>query len=149
MPLPSAWVDKIFEKLAVRYGARFLGMYSGVDLNAVKADWADELTWFVGDKARGIAYALDNLPPADPPNASQFRNLCHSMPAPAMVTLPAPKQDPARVAEALKSLRQPVADTHPKAWAWRLKGREEAGDKLRPFQRRAWREALQNELRVA
>jgi hypothetical protein len=33
-------------------------------------------------------------------------------------------------------------EQHPKAWAWRLKRREEAGEKLSDLHRAAWRQAL-------
>lgn len=36
---------------------------------------------------------------------------------------------------------------NPKAWAWKFKAREEAGDKLNEYQRNAWRQALAAELR--
>ena len=34
----------------------------------------------------------------------------------------------------------------PKGWAWRLRGRELAGDQLSVVQRRFWREALASEV---
>ncbi len=34
-----------------------------------------------------------------------------------------------------------------RSWAWRLRGREIAGDELSPVQRRFWREALANEIK--
>ena len=34
----------------------------------------------------------------------------------------------------------------PKGWAWRLRGRELAGDQLSVVQRRFWREALASEI---
>jgi len=44
--------------------------------------------------------------------------------------------------------RPEVADSDPKAWAWRLRKRELELDRLTPFQRCAWREALKTELQA-
>lgn len=55
--------------------------------------------------------------------------------------------DPARMRRALAGLRQQLdAPRDPKAWAWRLKAREEGGEQLTPAQREAWRAALHVEL---
>jgi hypothetical protein len=146
--LPSAWIDRVFSKLTVRYGARFLSLYSGVDLNAVKADWAEHLSGFSGERGRCLAFALDNLPD-EAPNVAQFRALCNRAPEPAVKMLPGPKPDMQRVNAEVAKLRTVSRTEHgPKAWAWRLKAREEQGDRLGPYQRRAWREALQAELQT-
>lgn len=103
MSLPAAWVDRVFEKLTLVYGHQFLGRWSGLDLNAVKADWARELS-ALERNPKAIAYALDRLPAGDPPNVLQFRQLCAMLPA-ATPKLPPP--DPAglkRIAGALSSV---------------------------------------------
>lgn len=104
MSFPAAWVDRIFEKLTMVYGHQFLGRWSGLDLEAVKADWGRELARFQQNPA-ALAYALDNLPANEPPNVLEFRALCNRRPDENPTALPAP--DPAglkRVSEALSGL---------------------------------------------
>ena len=57
--------------------------------------------------------------------------------------LPAPEQ----VQEVVQKIAQPVAPSDPLAWAYKLKAREESGDKrLTLFQRDAWRSALKGRM---
>lgn len=155
--LPSAWVDSLFDRLSLVYGSHFLGRWSGLDLDAVKASWAKELQHFaVHPKA--LAYGLDHLPPDQPPTVLQFRDLCR--PAlrderqPVAPALPAPKADMERVSALVAGVvRDRDAIKDPKRWAWALKAREEAeraGDdssrRMTAYQREAWRVALQAEL---
>lgn len=93
--------------MAVRYGSRWLLMWEGVDIAAVKADWVNGLALVVERSPHAITYALDNLPD-DPPNLSQFRKLCNSRPLDAVPALPAPPADPARVTMALEKLTKPA-----------------------------------------
>lgn len=123
MSLPAAWVDALFHRLAVRYGASFARQWEGLDLAAVKADWADELAYYA-DHPAAIAGALRELPADFPPNAMQFRALC-ARALPAAPALPAPevRAEPERVREliaqavdATRDLRTPaqrcVANIH-------------------------------------
>jgi len=139
--LPGAWVDSLFARLAVRYGSAWMGMWSGVDIAAVKADWAEELAGFV-NAPDAIKHALENLPDR-PPNVQQFRALCINRPV-AFKALPEPKAAAEVVEKAMSAMSRP-ADHDPKAWAWTLKAREESGGKLGMVQRAAWREALKCE----
>lgn len=148
MPLPASWVDHLFAKLTVRYGAAFLRQWpADVDVSLVKADWAEVLDGFDGFPD-GIAYALRNLDPQRPPNALQFRDLCRqcrSDPPSLSIADDRPSADPQRVREIICRLRsQPIGDVYvgPKAWAHRLRDRELAGEKLTRFQRECWRDAL-------
>jgi hypothetical protein len=65
MPLQASWVDNLFARLTVRYGAAFLRQWPDADLAVVKADWADVLD---GCRGESIGYALRYLPNT-PPNA--------------------------------------------------------------------------------
>ena len=49
MALPSSWVDHLFARLTVRYGAAFLRQWPDTDLAVVKADWADVLDGVRGE----------------------------------------------------------------------------------------------------
>ena len=136
MSLPSAWVDRIFSKLTVAYGHRFLGLYSGIDLDAVKADWGDELAGFQ-QSAEAIRYGLEHLPSDSPPNVFQFRDICRKAPQYAPKALPAPAPDP----EMVKTVRRAFKSINAYGsteWAAKLRARIEAGE-IRPtkFQRDA------------
>lgn len=72
MPLPSRYVDEIHMRLAVRYGSAWVSKWQGVDMNAIKADWAEVLD---GMQPASIRKALDSLPPDFPPTATAFRAL--------------------------------------------------------------------------
>lgn len=143
MDTSPKWVEKLFSRLAIHYGSRWMNLWAGIDLAAVKASWEHSLSDVYQRAPHAIAYALDNLPD-DPPNVAQFRKLCNSRPADPVQMLPAPAADPARVAAAVKALVKPKP-ARPLEWAHRLKEREERGDRsLTPFQRDAWRAVLQS-----
>lgn len=138
MQLPDSWVESLFARFAVRYGAAWIRQWEGVDIAAVKADWAEQLG---GTSSGSIKHALEHLPVDKPPTVGQFQALCRNAPRAAPPALPAPKADPAVVAAALGALQRP-AGYSPKGWAYRLQKREEDGDRLTNFQRSAWRDAL-------
>lgn len=94
MQMRSDWIDALFDRLAVRYGALFTRQYDGIDLAAVKADWAGMLG---GLGASALRYGLANLASL-PPNAIQFRDICLRAPAEFPPMLEAPRADPAVVA---------------------------------------------------
>lgn len=135
MSLPSAWVDRIFSKLTVAYGHRFLGLYSGIDLEAVKADWGDELTNFQ-QSPDALRFALEHLPSDNPPNVFQFRDLCRRAPQYAPKALPSPAPDP-ELAKALKQAFKPMSGRGDKEWAKKLRARAEQGYRMTKFQRDA------------
>lgn len=146
MPLPASWVNSIFARLQVRYGAAWLNVWKGVDIDAVKADWAEELAGFV-NAPDAIKHALAHLPIDRPPNVSQFVALARSAPEINLPALPAPPADPAVVAQVLRAVNRPSA-LPARDWAQRLRRRDQQGDRLTQFQRAAWREAL-NDLPAA
>lgn len=146
MSLPAAWVDRIFAKLAVTYGQRFMGLYAGLDPEAVKGEWGDTLAVFQ-QSPDAITYALDHLPADNPPNALQFREICKRRPDRQPLRLAQPEPDPEMKRQAIDALRHlagcfRTAQADPRAWARRLQKREAAYEKLTPFQREAWRVAL-------
>lgn len=75
-------VDQIHARLLVRYGAQWIRMWEGIDPQAVKADWAEQVGYFSREV---ILHALDHLPPDRPPNAAQFKQLCMEAPRRAEV----------------------------------------------------------------
>lgn len=90
--LPAHLIDSLFARLQVRYGAAWLRQWEGVDITAVKADWARELAGFAGN-LDAIAHALDHLPRDRPPLVGQFRDLCIARPH-RYLALPTPEASP-------------------------------------------------------
>lgn len=140
MSLPEAWTNRIFEKLTLTYGQRFLGLYSGVDIEAVKADWGHELRGYA-QSPNALKHALEHLPTEKAPNVLEFRELCRRAPAPKHTTIDYKgiKPDPVMLAKAAEALKN---DSHPKSWAYLLRKREGSGSNLSRAQREMWREAL-------
>jgi len=106
MPLLASWVDHLFAKLSVRWGAAFMRQWPDTDPDLVKADWAEVLDGVTG---ASLSYALRYLPAA-PCNAVQFRELCRRAPEAAAPALAAPevKADPERVRSVLAGLARPA-----------------------------------------
>lgn len=147
MSLPQPWVDRVFDKLTLVYGQSFLRRWADIDLAAVKADWAHELSGFQ-QHPRAIAWALQNLPPEKPPTVLEFRALARKAPAEELPRLEAPKADPSRVNAELAKLapvRERPGVDH-KEWARTLIARADAGEKVRSISLRFAREALRAEL---
>jgi len=121
MSLPASWVESLFARLTIRYGAGFMRQYADLDPAAVKADWASVLAGFAGHP-ESIRYALDNLPADKPPNAMQFRAICNGGPREDAPSLPAPKADAAIVAPLLERMKTVAASmTGPAYCAERLR----------------------------
>lgn len=143
MSLPAPWVDKIFAKLTLAYGRDFLGRWEGLDINAVKSDWAHELAGFQ-QQPDAIAYGLQHLPEKCP-NVFEFRAMCRRSPAQA---LPQIEHSPAgkdRIAAELKKLA-PVLQSKPSTdfrdWARRIVARHDDGDRITRAQLSMAKDAL-------
>lgn len=141
MSLPDAWVNRLFAKLSVTYGQGFLRQYDGVEIEAVKANWAEELSCFQ-QSPDSIRYGLEYLPPSKAPTVLEFRDLCRKAPA-VTLALPAPSEpaDPAVIARAKTAFRA-LGTAGNRGWAEKLRERERLGKGLTRFQRDAWREVL-------
>lgn len=133
MSLPTAWIDRIFDKLTLVYGQAFLRRWQDIDLNAVKSDWAHELAGFA-QHPRAIAYALENLPADKPPTVLDFRAMARRVPASEVPKLEAPKADPERIAAELRKLaplvRPRAGPVDRLAWARRIVARADDGERL-------------------
>jgi hypothetical protein len=150
MSLPTAWVDRIFDKLTLIYGQAFLRRWTDIDLNSVKSDWAHELSGFQ-QHPKAIAWALQNLP-VDPPTVLQFKFLARRAPPDELPRLEAPKADPRRIAEELAKLAPVLAKPvgRPNTdWAKRILDRAEAGERISPTTLRMAREAMQSRKETA
>ena len=149
--LPEAWVERIFATMRATYGAAFdrqwecpPGVAPEDHGRQLKAHWGRELARYQ-QAPDAIRHGLDNLPP-HPPNLVEFRAACNRRPEQAQLALPPAKADPGRVAAELSRMRMAGGSDDPKAWAWRLRDRENAGERLTIAQRDMWRAALRGEL---
>lgn len=104
MALPSDWIERLFTRLELAYGHRFLSQWPGIDPAVVKADWAEKLDG-VENHREALQFALANLPADNPVNAMQFRDLARRAPDKPVKALPAPPPDKSKAAEALAMAR--------------------------------------------
>jgi hypothetical protein len=140
--LPQDWVDEIFARLTIRYGRTFLNRWEGIDLDLVKADWAQELAGFK-NWPDAIKWALAHMDPDRPPTVTMFRDIAQKAPTPERQRLDAPQADPDLVKTELAKLdKAPGSKKDPKDWARRIIGRHEAGERINPTTLRFAREAL-------
>lgn len=130
MSLPLPWVEKIFTKLILVYGRSFLDRWAGLEIDAVKADWAHELA-ALERSPNSITYALQNLPADKPPTVLEFRKIAWSAPAADMPQIAHKKATPENIAAALAGLSNHTG-INPKDWARRILARHESGEKLNP-----------------
>jgi len=143
-------IDRLFERLALTYGAAWQNSFGAAPIMDVKSMWQHELSSFLQNREtmRRIVWALDNLPERVP-NVIQFKNLCRMAPAPEVPMLPAPPADPARVAAELAKLAPIMAErterVDPKAWAKQLRFRNLAGERLSSIQIQMYKQALKEE----
>lgn len=107
-PLPSAWIDRIFSKLSARFGRDFLARWEGLDLDVVKADWAEEMAG-MQSRPDAIKYALDNIG-SKPPTVADFKALCNRAPVYGLLRLEAPPANPDVIEKAIQLARQAFAD---------------------------------------
>lgn len=153
MPMPLAWLDRIFEKLTVTYGSAFTDRWRDVDLAKVKTDWLEVLDGMEQHNGQMIGYGLANLP-EKPPTVIEFRNICRRAPIPDVPRLEGPKADPKRVKAEIEKLlamvkTNPVVNVDKKDWARRLRDRQREGGTLSIIQARFAREALGAEWEAA
>lgn len=139
--LEARWVDAIHTRLLVRYGAKWLNLFAGVDMDLVKQDWARELGRI---PAASIKRALDSLPEDYPPNVSQFRALCIGPPD-EKPAIPWSQDVNPKVLAEMKQIKASMDAVHPLAWARRLQQRESEGDRLTITQKTMWRDALKHQ----
>lgn len=146
MSLPTTWVDKIFDKLTLTYGQQFLRRWQDIDLNAVKSDWAHELSGYERFP-KAIAYALQHLPVDKPPTVLEFRAMARRTPADEAPRLEAPKADPSLIAaelEKLAPLRELTFAKPSTEWAYRIVAKHDAGQRVNYLPLKMAREVVAN-----
>lgn len=134
MAMSAKWIDELFGRLSVRYGAAFLRQWPDADPAVVKADWMSVLS---GCSGQDIAYALQYLPEGLPPNAMQFRAIARRAPPPEVPRIEGPKADQARVAELVAKVGKAPDDglTPSQRVAYVLRKKLADGVRLTPAQR--------------
>lgn len=73
-PLPLPWVERLFERFAAMYGTKFLDLWRDMDVQAVKAAWAEDLAGMTVDEIKAGIDALKTKP--WPPTLPEFIALC-------------------------------------------------------------------------
>jgi len=121
-------IDRLFSRLAATYGTDWTRHWEKVPMNDVKTVWCHELEGYFGNLP-AIAWALENLPERCP-NVIEFKHLCRAAPASDVPRIDPPKADPAIVAKVLSGLAPNYGDPFSvygmKAWAYRLKAKDDA-----------------------
>lgn len=141
--LSDEWIDAIFARLTLRYGKAFLNRWEGINIDAVKADWACALAG-LQDKPNAIRYALNNMPAEYPPTVGRFRDVCNRAPEYTKV-LPRPVASEETRNAAREKIKAAFAAGNagdPKAWAHKIMARHEAGEKVRRISLEFAKEAL-------
>jgi hypothetical protein len=146
--LPLHWVQRIHQRLGVRYGTAHTARYEAIPADDLWKDWAEQLAGLTAD---AISYGIQHLPDDAPPNAAQFAAICRRCPQMTPPKLEAPKSDNPALRELAKAAAQVQRDDG-REWARRLRDKEawqtanprevSARDRLTLPQRAAWREAL-------
>lgn len=146
--LPLPWVQRIHQRLGVRYGSAHTARFEAIPAADLWQDWAEQLA---GLTPESIAYAIQHLPDDAPPNAAQFAAIARRCPQMAAPKLEAPASNNPALREAAKAaVKEQTGDG--RDWARKLRDKEAAQkanhrevmarDCLTLAQRAAWREAL-------
>lgn len=123
-PAPH-WVDVLFSRLLVRYGDSWARKWEGIPIDAVKADWQEQLGPIFERNPKAIKYALDHLLDY-PPNSDAFLRLCLLAPSPnAVLSAPVVKPDPEKVAEVMGRVKRPPTVDVARECADRLRARRD------------------------
>jgi len=142
-PLAYRVVSDLFDLLAVRYGHLFLGRWSGIELEAVKEDWRQQLAGVSGSQ---LQYAVDNLGEEPPANVAAFRKLAKSMPderrmAQHVLPPPEPKAGvPTTMREAFQRLAAPrdepahITQGRDYLAKWAAEAQKPEGERVNPTQ---------------
>ena len=72
--LPTSWMDRLFQRLSVMYGSKFLDMWANMDIQEVKRAWGEDLAGYTADELkRGLEWCKTQ---AWPPTLPQFMTAC-------------------------------------------------------------------------
>ena len=150
MSLPNAWIDRIFDRCLLVYGRDFLARWEGMDIAAVKADWAEHLAGFEHRGGSAIAYALDHLPERAP-SVVEFARIARGgpfatpgQPALGVPRVRGPNEDERAALRELGAMLKTLPKIDDRAWAATLIRRHETGEhRATPVALAMAREALE------
>lgn len=74
--LPSAWIERLFVRLAAIYGNKFGDMWAGQDVAGVREMWASEMRGLSVDEIRKGLERIRSKHPSWPPSLYEFMELC-------------------------------------------------------------------------
>jgi hypothetical protein len=147
-PLALPWVQRIHQRLAVRYGSSHTSRYEAIPEQDLWDDWAEQLA---GMSAEAIQHGLQQLPDDAAPNAAQFAAICRRSPTRAAMALSPPdaKANPELVAR-IKAAINPtcsgaglaIALAEKEAWQDEHPRDVSRYQRLTLAQRQFWRQAL-------
>ena len=91
--LPSAWIDRLFQRFSVMYGKHWADLWEGVPMADVKDAWRTELGGVTGEQIVAALKACGTFPPTLP----EFVALCRppSKPVAHRLFLPSPQVEAA------------------------------------------------------
>lgn len=129
MSLPLQAIDRLFSRLQATYGRDFMDKYVGLEVNAVKASWAHELSVFANN-LHPLAWALEHLPERAP-NVIEFRKIANAAPMPDVPRIEVVSASPARIAAEIAKLgtlrvNHAVGKRSDTGWAEGLRVKDEA-----------------------
>jgi hypothetical protein len=150
--LPTEWVERIFEVMSGLYGTKFADLWKDSNHDFVMSLWAKKLAGF-RSMPGSIKEALDSLDSKPyPPTLPEFLAMCREAAPrhqikPVMIGYQPTAEDQARAQEIIRTAAERIRgdDRDHKAWAKKLKARDEAGEKLSLLHVEAYKEALLTE----
>lgn len=74
--LPSAWIERLFARLAAIYGNKFSDMWAGQSIASVRDMWAAEMSGLTASQIRAGLMQLRSKHPTWPPTLYEFMDLC-------------------------------------------------------------------------
>ena len=116
--LPSAWIDRLFDRFAAMYGRHWFDLWADVPMADVKDAWRTDLAKVSGDQIRR---ALEHCRTQCkfPPTLPEFVSLCRAfVVAPDRLALPAPRGEiPPDIAAGIGEARGTKDRRDPLHWA--------------------------------
>jgi hypothetical protein len=135
-------VDYVFEKLKTTYGEKWeRSLTTGVD--DAKSIWAYQLSVYTqsDETKKCILWACKHLP-NHVPNVIEFGSLCRAGHNLLVVSHQDVEPSSTKITETIKKIKNKKVLVRPKDWAFKLKARHDAGEKLHPYQIACYQEAL-------
>lgn len=72
--LPQSWVEKMFDKMLLDYGKKFVDQWAGADPDKLIAHWAREMASYTGPEIKRGLTAMEGRD--WPPSLPEFKKMC-------------------------------------------------------------------------